>query len=77
VAFTRHDEELAGPSGKVCPSEHLQEALSRKGDGIDRRHTSDWRRVAPRRSLGLLGRNRPSHRHQGQGEEAGTTSGQL
>jgi plastocyanin len=40
VAFTWHDEELAGSSGKVSPSEHVQEALSRrKGGGIGRRRT--------------------------------------
>ena len=69
VAFTWHDQELAGSSGKVCPSEHLEEALSRrKGGGIGRRRTPDSRRVAPRRSLDLLARNRPSHRDQGQGD---------
>ena len=78
VAFTRHDQELAGSSGKVCPSEHLQEALSRrKGGCIGWRCTLDSRCVAPNRSLDLLARNRPSHRDQGQGEEDGTVSGQL
>ena len=33
VAFAWHDQELAGSSGKVCPSEHLQEALSRRKGG--------------------------------------------
>ena len=28
VAFPRHDQELAGSSGKIRPSEHLEEALS-------------------------------------------------
>ena len=30
VAFTWHDQELASSSRKVCPSEHLEEALSRE-----------------------------------------------
>ena len=40
VAFTRNDEELASSSGKVCPSEHVEEALSRRRRRLGRRHTS-------------------------------------
>ena len=48
VAFARHDQELAGSSGKVCPSEHVQEALSRrKRGGVGRLRTSGSRRGAP------------------------------
>jgi hypothetical protein len=54
VAFTRHDQELPGSSGKVRPSEHVQEALSRRrSDSISWLRT--WStRVAPQGSLGLL-----------------------
>jgi hypothetical protein len=55
VAFTRHDQELPGSSGKVCPSEHLQEALSRRRvGGISRLRTWESTRVALQGSLGLL-----------------------
>jgi hypothetical protein len=68
---------LAGSSGKVCASEHVEEPLSRrKGGSIDRRHTSGSRPAAPRRSLDLLAGNRPSHRSHGQGEEDETANGQ-
>jgi hypothetical protein len=71
VAFTWNDEELASSSGKVCPSEHGQEPLSRrKGGGISRRCTLGSEPTATGRSLDLLAGNRPSHRNQAQGEEA-------
>ena len=67
VAFARHDRELAGSSREVCPSKHLQEALSRsKGGCIDWCCTLDSRCVAPYRSLDLLARYRPSHCDQGE-----------
>ncbi len=77
VALTWHDQELAGSSGEICPSEHLQEALSRRKGGISRRRTLDSRSAATRRPLNLLARDPRSHSHQGQGEEDGTASRQL
>jgi len=75
LAFTWHDQELAGSSGEVCPREHIEEALSR--GGIGRRRMSDSRRVGAGGSPDLLARSRPSHRGQSQGEQNGTARGQL
>ncbi len=77
IAFARHDHELAGSSGKVCSSEHLEEALSlRRGGSISRLSTAHSSRVRPQRSIALLAGNRASHRDQGQDEEGGTAGGQ-
>jgi len=55
VTVTRHDQELPGSSGIVCPSEHFQEALSRRRSGsISRLRTLVLTRVAARNSLGVL-----------------------